>query len=259
MQESFCLWQLCPSESWVWRWCSCLACGDPGGAKCTGTRTASTAGVMGLSESFFEPLVAWWSEGFFGQSFSVALPFKQLEGSLACGPVVRRIRHIKGRPGWGPGLWFTVSGIWWASLSIVKLPMLTCGGREAMVMAQPAMHDSAVSSCFHGCLAFLHRHFPPQSPLSHPLDPTLCSQQQSLHWDCSTILRLQLPATAPSKRPTFLPGICMAVARIVWFSLHLGCHRSAVSLSALNVSSLTQTITPLWGSDPCFRSPTCWG
>ena len=28
------------------------------------------------------------------------------------------------------------------------------------------MHDSAVSSCSHGCPAFLHRHFPPQSPPS---------------------------------------------------------------------------------------------
>ena len=35
-----------------------MACGDPGGAKCGGTRTASAAGVMALSEAFFEPLVA---------------------------------------------------------------------------------------------------------------------------------------------------------------------------------------------------------
>ena len=35
-----------------------LAYGDPGGAKCAGTWTASTAGVMALSESFCEPLVA---------------------------------------------------------------------------------------------------------------------------------------------------------------------------------------------------------
>ena len=47
-------------------------------------------------------------------------------------------------------------------------------------------------------------------------------------------------------------------ARTVWFSFHLGCHRSAVSLSALNVSPLTQTVAPVWGSDPCFSSPTCW-
>jgi len=35
-----------------------LACGDLGGAKCSGTQTYSAAGVMALSESFFEPLVA---------------------------------------------------------------------------------------------------------------------------------------------------------------------------------------------------------
>ena len=46
-----------------------------------------------------------------------------------------------------------------------------------MMMAPPPMHDSAVSPCSHGYLAFLHRHFPPQSPPSHPLDVSLCSQQ----------------------------------------------------------------------------------
>ena len=55
---SFFLWQLCPRESWAWRWRSCLACRDPGGTKFAATRTASTTGVMALSESFFEPLVA---------------------------------------------------------------------------------------------------------------------------------------------------------------------------------------------------------
>ena len=38
--------------------------------------------------------------------------------------------------------------------------------RADMVMAPPPMCDSAVLPCFHGCLAFLHRHFPPQSPQS---------------------------------------------------------------------------------------------
>ena len=47
-----------------------------------------------------------------------------------------------------------------------------------MVMAPPPTRDSAVLPCFHGCLAFLHRHFPPQSPPSHPLHPSLHSQQQ---------------------------------------------------------------------------------
>ena len=73
---------------------------------------------------------------------------------------------------------------------------------------------------------------------------------------CSTIPKLQLPSAAPSRRPVFLSGVCLAAASTVWFSFHLGCHRSAVSLSALNVSPLTQTIAPMWGLDPCFSSPT---
>jgi len=79
----------------------------------------------------------------------------------------------------------------------------------------PPMHDSAVLLCFHGCMAFLHRHFPPQSPCSHPLDLSLHSQQQPLPWDYSTMPKLHLPATAPSRGPTFLSGVCMAAARTV--------------------------------------------
>ena len=71
--------------------------------------------------------------------------------------------------------------------------MLVCGDR-AVVMAPPPTHDSAVWPCFLGCPAFLHRHFPPQSPPSHPLNLSLHSQQQPLPLDCSTIPKLQLPA-----------------------------------------------------------------
>ena len=41
-----------------------MACGDAGGAKCAGTQTASATGVMALSESFFQPLVAGDQEAF---------------------------------------------------------------------------------------------------------------------------------------------------------------------------------------------------
>ena len=126
-------------------------------------------------------------------------------------------------------------------------------------MFLPTTCDSAASPCFHGCLAFLHRHFPPWSPPSHALDLSLRGQQQPLPRDCSTIPKLQLLANAPSRGPVSLSRVCMAVARTVWFSFHLGCYRSAVSLLALNVSPLTQTIAPMWGLDPCFSSPTCWG
>ena len=134
--------------------------------------------------------------------------------------------------------------------------MLVCGEREVMVMAPPPTRDSAVLPCFHGCPAFLHRHFPPQAPPSHHLDPSLCSQQQPSPWDCSTVPKLHLPAGAFSRGPASLSEICMAASRTVWFSFHLGCHRLAVSPSALSVSPLTQTISLMWGSDPCFSSLT---
>ena len=154
--------------------------------------------------------------------------------------VVQCIRHLMGQP-----LYCSAAnaGVW----------------REAMVMAPPPTHDSAVSPCFHGCLAFLHRHFPPLSPPPHPLNLSLHSKQRPLPWDCSTISKLQLPATVPSRGPVSLSRVCMAAARTIWFSFHLGCHRSAVSLSALNVSPLIQTIALPWGSDSCFSSPTHWG
>ena len=65
-----------------------MACRDPGGAKCAGTRPASAAGVTALLESFSEPLVAG-DQRDSGQSFSVALPLQELRGvpcleSLCC-------------------------------------------------------------------------------------------------------------------------------------------------------------------------------
>ena len=59
----------------------------------------------------------------------------------------------------------------------------------------------------------------------------------------------------PSRGPVFLSRVCMAAARTVWVSFHLGCHRSAVSLSALNVSPLSQTVALMWGLDPLLQFP----
>ena len=86
------------------------------------------------------------------------------------------------------------------------------------IFARYSNHDcrfflqSAVLPCFHGCLAFLYQHFPPRSPPSHPLNPSLQCQQQPSPWDYSTIPKLQLPAAAPSRGPAFLSGVCMSVA-----------------------------------------------
>ena len=64
-----------------------------------GTRTASAAGVMALSESFFEPLVADNQKASLA-SFSIALPIRALRGLPSLGPfsVVHHIRHIEGPP-----------------------------------------------------------------------------------------------------------------------------------------------------------------
>ena len=109
--------------------------------------------------------------------------------------------------------------------------------REAMVMAPPPTRDSAVSPGFHGCLAFLHWHFPPQSPPSHPLHPSLCSQQQPSPWDYSTLPKLQLPATVPSRGPAPVRGTCgcgndclilipFTLPQISCFPLSLNCFSS---------------------------------
>ena len=133
--------------------------------------------------------------------------------------------------------------------------MLVCRGREVMAMVPPPMHDSVVSLCFHGCPAFLHMHF------HHNLLPYIPSIHLSTvnSSPCPGIApqipKLQLPTAAPSRGSTSLSGVCMAAARTVWFSFHLGCHKSAVSLSALNVSPLTQTNCPNVGIGPLLQFP----
>ena len=86
---------------------------------------------------------------------------------------------------------------------------------EAMVMASPTMGDSEVLSCFHGCLAFLYRHFPPQSPPSYPLRLPLHRQQQPSPWNCSTIPKFWLPADMQFREPMSLSGVSIAAARTV--------------------------------------------
>ena len=133
--------------------------------------------------------------------------------------------------------------------------MLVCGEREAMVMAPTPIHDSAVSPYFHVCPTFPYRHFPPQSPASLPLDPSLCSQQQPSPWDCSMIPKFQLQATAPSRRLASLSRLCMAVAKNCLILMPSRQPQiSCFALSLIRFSS--QTSASMWGLDPCFSSPT---
>ena len=51
----------------------------------------------------------------------------------------------------------------------------------------------------------------------------------------------------------------MDYAMLYFVYIGVGCHKSAVSISALNVSPLIQTITPMWGLETYFSSPTHQG
>ena len=65
---------------------SCLPCREPGGTKCAGIRTASTTGVIPLSETFFEPLVAGDQKALLASLSLKLRPFRHLESFLAWGP-----------------------------------------------------------------------------------------------------------------------------------------------------------------------------
>ena len=77
-----------------------MGCRDSGGATCTGTHTASATGVMALSESFFDRLVAGYQKASLAQSFSIAPPIQALRGLPCLGSfsIVQYIRHIEGPP-----------------------------------------------------------------------------------------------------------------------------------------------------------------
>ena len=143
---------------------------------------------------------------------------------------------MKGSSGWGPSLLFHASSTWKTSISIVHLLVLVlvCEEREATMMASSPTHDSAVSSCCHGCLTFLHRHFSTQSPPSCPLSLSLCSQQQALPWDSSIIPTLQLPATVPSRGTATLSGVQMAAERNVYVII-IPFRLSQISCSTLSL------------------------
>ena len=58
---------------------------DPGRVKCSGTWIASATGLMDLSESFFQPLVAGDQKASLVSLSPYLHPFRHLEGSLARG------------------------------------------------------------------------------------------------------------------------------------------------------------------------------
>ena len=206
---------------------------------------------------FFPASCSWQSESLFGQSFSIDLPIQAHRGAPLAGVLFCGSGHqaLKGAPGWGPALQFSASGIWWASVSIVHCPCWLVWGERLWWW----LHPLCMTQQYH--LASMAAQLS-STGISH-LD--LLPHIPSVH--LSTINRSPHPGIAlqspnSSSQPLHLPWDlrpCLAAARAVWLSFHLGCHRSAVSLSALNVSPLTQTIVPMWGWIPASVLPPTEG
>ena len=117
---------------------------------------------------FFQASYSWWSEGLFGPSFSVATLVQALRGLSCLG---------------------SFSAVWWSGTQRAPLAQcirwlmgqpLCCSAADAGLWGDRGYgdgstptRDSAVSPCFHACLAFLLWHFPPLSPPPHPFNPSL--------------------------------------------------------------------------------------
>ena len=69
-QQPTSLWQLCPIEDWVWRWHSCLGCGDLGGTTVQGYQLLQPRELWHYW-SLFLASGSWRSKGLFGWLFSV--------------------------------------------------------------------------------------------------------------------------------------------------------------------------------------------
>ena len=131
---------------------------------------------------------------------------------------------------------------------------MASGEREAMLMAPPL------------CMSQQYRllpWLPGFSPQALPTTVSSLTSPRSISPQSTAALvlgSLHNPQTPGPSHCTFqgtrVPVQGMYDCSKDWFSFHLGCHRSAVSVSALNVSPLTQTIAWMWGPDPRFSSPT---
>ena len=128
--------------------------------------------------------------------------------------------------------------------------MLACGEREAMVMAPPSAHDSVVITMLPWLPGF------PLLALLTTISSLTSPPPVSLH-SAAALAPGLLPATAPSRRPAFLSGVCMAVGKdclililfrlpqISCFTLSLKCFSSdSDSCSAVRIRPLLQFPQP---------------
>ena len=225
---------------------------------------------------FFWASCSWRSEGLFGQSFSVTPPIQALRGLPFLGSfsIIQCIRYIESPPLAGDlfcrslhqslkvAPWVGVLLYSWVCEAFVGPAFLlfSCQcwhvGKERLWWWPHLLHVTQQYS-FASLAAWLS-----SMSISHhnllPHIPSICLS--AVNSSSHSGIAPQSPNS--SSQLLNLPGNVHLCPAYVWLQqgLHLlGCHRSAVSLSAFSVSPLTQTIALMWGSDPCFSSPTRQG
>ena len=139
-----------------------------------------------------------------------------------------------------------MSDTWRASLSIVQL-LVQAWGREWLPRW---LYPDGYTwlSCLHGCLLFLHRQFPPQTPPSHPLGP-LPPVNNRPHPGIAPQSSSQLPAAV-----FFLGDLCMAAARIVCVIL-IPFGLSQISCFTLSLKCFSSSNCPDVGIRPLLQFP----
>ena len=179
-------------------------------------------------QSYQSPF-SWWSEGLFGQSFSLAQPIQALRGIPYLGSfsvvqvsqahrgvpwlgsylVGLRIRHLKGRPGRGPTL---VQGI----RHLMGQP-LCCSAANASVCGERGYGDGCTPYAWLSSIALLPwlPSSPPQAFSHHSLLPHI----PMIH--LSAVNSSPRPGIAPqslisSSQPLPLPGDPRSCPTYVW-------------------------------------------
>ena len=185
-------------------------------------------------------------------SFSAVQRVRDIEGPpwLGSYSIDQWVRHFKGLRAWDPTLKF-VHHVRWASLSTFQLPMLACEEREAVVMAPPP------------CVTQQHRLFSMAAWLSstgnshHDLLPHI----PLIHLSAALALGLFHSLNSSSQLCAFrdTSGPVQGM-----YGSNKGClmlipfrppQISCFTLS-LKFFSSDQKIALMWGSDPCFSSPS---
>ena len=152
---------------------------------------------------------------------------------------------------------------------------LYCSAADAGLWGERGYGDVSTLYVWLSCIALLPwlPSFPPQAfpiTISFFTSSRFISTQSTAPLTLGLLYTPQIPAPSHCTfQGTLVPVqamygcvkdcLILIPFRLPQISFHLGCHKSTVPLSVLNVSPLIQTIVQMWESDSCFSSPTHQG